>query len=150
MQRQNPCMSSQFVFNLHTNSHIILRFWTLGTQVALNLLILIPRGISILHYVMIGKTYDFPGELALLVSSHILCPNRRATHAQWLAAHGPIYWICLILIINYSHCQIQICVSCLFGETGASIMGVQEPLTSRVQWGSTVFVNSYFTHVVIP
>ena len=39
--------------------------------------------------------------------------------------------ICLILIINYLHCQIRICVSCLFGETGASIMGVQEPLTSK-------------------
>ena len=26
----------------------------------------------------------------------------------------------------YLHCQIQICVSCLFGETGASIMGVRQ------------------------
>ena len=48
-----------------------------------------------------------------------------------LAAHCPIYWICLILIIDYLHCQIQICMSCLFGETGASIIGVQEPLTSK-------------------
>ena len=46
----------------------------------------------------------------------------------WLAAHGLIYWICLILILNYLHCQIQICMS---GETGASIMGVQEPLISK-------------------
>jgi hypothetical protein len=44
---------------------------------------------------------------------------------------GPIYWICLILINNYLHCQIQICVSCLFGEARASITGVQEPLTSK-------------------
>ena len=100
-----------------------MRFRTLGTQVALNLLILIPRGIIILHYVTIGKTYFFPGELAMYITRFIthlvpkqggpLTPNLR------LAAQGPIYWICLILIINHLHCQIQICVSCLFGETGA-------------------------------
>ena len=54
-----------------------------------------------------------------------LTPNLR-----W-AAHGPIYWICLILSNNYLLCQIQICMSCLFSETGASIMGVEEPLTSK-------------------
>ena len=48
LQWQNPCMSSQFVFNLNPNSRIILSLsevWTLGTQVALNVSILILRGI---------------------------------------------------------------------------------------------------------
>ena len=38
-----------------------------------------------------------------------------------LATHG-VYSKCLILIYYYLHCQIQICMSCLFGETGVSII----------------------------
>ena len=52
-------------------------------------------------------------------------PKLSIVQARFLpiaSRHFPSYWICLILIINYLHCQIQICVSCLFGETGASII----------------------------
>ena len=69
-------------------------FGQLGTQVALNLLILILRVIIILHYVTIGKTYFFPGELAMYITRFIthLVPKQEGplTPNLQLAAHGPI------------------------------------------------------------
>ena len=49
-----------------------------------------------------------------------LVPKQEGPLAPNLRLAGPIYWICLILIIDYLHCQIRICVSCLFGETGGA------------------------------
>jgi hypothetical protein len=37
----------------------------------------------------------------------------------------------LFIYYCYLHYLMQKCMSCLLGETGASIMGVQEPLASK-------------------
>ena len=66
-----------------------------------------------------------------------------------LATHGPVYLKCLILINHYLHCQIQICMSCLFGETGASIILANKGKIHSVA-KSGGYINIYWTYLIPP
>ena len=69
-----------------------------------------------------------------------------------LATHGPVYLKCFILFYYHLHCQIQICMSCLFGETGASIILASKGICLKIHSvaKSGGYINIYWTYLITP